>query len=68
MSGPRIIMKVYIVILNKLGFNNDQIYVIAKRMMNCAIGVCGHCMIHGKYTCLDGTVFRWDELKDDGDG
>jgi anaerobic sulfite reductase subunit B len=65
--GPPIMMKACIDILNQKGFNDDQIYVSAERMMNCAIGICGHCMIHGKYVCLDGPVFRWDELREDND-
>jgi NAD(P)H-flavin reductase len=46
------------------GFNPEQIYLGAERLMYCGIGKCGRCMIHGKYTCLDGAVFRYDELKD----
>ena len=50
-------------ILLKKGFNEDQIYISAERLMYCGIGKCGRCMIHGKYTCLDGAVFRYDELR-----
>lgn len=61
--GPPIMMKFVIKILQKQGFKDDQIWVSAERLMNCAIGLCGHCMIKGKYTCLDGPVFRYDEIK-----
>ena len=32
--------------------------------MYCATGTCCHCMIGSKFTCKDGPVFRWDELKE----
>ncbi|PIN69982.1 anaerobic sulfite reductase subunit B [Candidatus Woesearchaeota archaeon CG11_big_fil_rev_8_21_14_0_20_43_8] len=62
--GPPIMMDVVIKILKEKWFNDDQIFISAERLMHCALGLCGHCMIHGKYTCLDGPVFRWDELKE----
>jgi anaerobic sulfite reductase subunit B len=60
---PIMIEKTAEILLNK-GFNEDQIYISAERLMYCGIGKCGRCMIHGRYTCLDGAVFRFDELKD----
>lgn len=61
--GPPIMIKFVIQILKDKGFHKDQIFISAERLMNCGIGICGHCMIHGKYTCLDGPVFRYDELE-----
>jgi len=60
---PIMIEKTAEILLNK-GFKEDQIYISAERLMYCGIGKCGRCMIHGRYTCLDGAVFRFDELKD----
>jgi len=60
--GPPIMMKLTMDILKAKGFTEDQIFISTERLMNCALGVCGHCMIHGKYTCKDGPVFRYDEL------
>jgi len=62
--GPPIMMTKTIEILENKGFHNDQIFVSAERLMYCAFGLCCHCMIHGKFTCLDGPVFRYDEIKD----
>lgn len=62
--GPPVMIKFVIGVLKKRGFNDDQIYISAERHMKCGIGKCGHCMIHGKYTCKDGPVFRYDEVKD----
>jgi len=61
--GPPIMIDKTADILLKKGFNEDQIYISAERLMYCGIGKCGRCMIHGKYTCLDGAVFRYDELR-----
>jgi len=60
--GPPIMMNIAINHLKSKGFKEEQIYISAERLMNCALGVCGHCMINGKYTCMDGPVFRYDEV------
>ncbi|MFH1133427.1 MAG: FAD/NAD(P)-binding protein [Nanoarchaeota archaeon] len=62
--GPPIMMKTVIDELKRKGFHDDQIFISAERLMYCAVGVCCHCMIRGKYTCRDGPVFRYDEVKD----
>jgi NAD(P)H-flavin reductase len=62
--GPPVMINALIDILKNKGFQNEQIYLSTERLMHCALGVCGHCMIHGKYTCIDGPVFRYDELCD----
>ncbi len=62
--GPPIMIEKTAEILSKKGFKDEQIYISAERLMYCGMGKCGRCMIHGKYTCLDGAVFRYDELKD----
>ncbi|MBU1975221.1 MAG: FAD/NAD(P)-binding protein [Nanoarchaeota archaeon] len=62
--GPPIMIKFVVGILKDKGFNEDQIFVSAERMMQCGVGFCGHCMINGKYCCKDGPVFRYDEIKD----
>jgi len=60
--GPPMMMKICIDILKEKGFSEDQIYVSYERLMQCGLGVCGHCMIHGKYVCKDGPVFRYDQI------
>ncbi|MFH1072127.1 MAG: FAD/NAD(P)-binding protein [Nanoarchaeota archaeon] len=62
--GPPVMMRFTIDILKQKGFHDDQIYISAERLMYCALGICCHCMIHGKFTCLDGPVFRYDEIKE----
>ena len=60
--GPPVMMKFVIGILKDKGFHDDQIFISAERLMYCGIGACCHCMIHGKFTCIDGPVFRYDEI------
>ncbi len=62
--GPPIMMKYVIEVLKEKGFNDKQIFLSAERLMYCAMGVCCHCMIKGKFTCVDGPVFRYDEMKE----
>lgn len=64
MCGPPIMMTKTSAILEKKGFSKDQIWVSLERNMKCSHGKCGHCMVHGKYVCIDGPVFRYDEVKD----
>ena len=64
LCGPPIMMKAATTILQQKGFHEDQIFHSAERLMYCALGVCCHCMIRGKYTCIDGPVFRYDTIKD----
>ncbi|MCP3682425.1 MAG: hypothetical protein GY861_07005 [bacterium] len=65
--GPPIMIKFVVETLQKLGFEEDQIYVSLERMMQCGIGKCGHCLVGNKYVCKDGPVFSYKiakELKD----
>lgn len=60
--GPPVMIQKTVEIFKKKGFNDDQIFVSMERKMQCGIGVCGHCMIRGKYVCKDGPVIRYDEI------
>ncbi|MDO8480854.1 MAG: FAD/NAD(P)-binding protein [Nanoarchaeota archaeon] len=62
LCGPPVMMKASIDLLKQKGFQEDQIFISAERLMYCALGVCCHCMIRGKFTCVDGPVFRYDEI------
>jgi hypothetical protein len=35
-----------------------------ERLMYRGAGECCHCMIGGRYACVDGPVFRWDAIKE----
>ena len=62
LCGPPMMMKIAVDALKGKWFRDDQIYISMERLMDCGLGICGHCMIHGKYTCLDGPVFRYDDV------
>lgn len=62
--GPTPMMLAAVKALQEKGWHDDQIWVSHERHMKCATGMCGHCMIEGKYTCKDGPVFRWDWIKE----
>jgi len=64
LCGPPIMMKLAGQALLGKGLREDQVYVSEERLMYCATGTCCHCMIGSKFTCKDGPVFRWDELKE----
>lgn len=63
LCGPPKMMELAVSALRDKGFHNDQIFVSTERLMQCAVGKCGHCMIQEKYTCENGPVFRWDEIE-----
>ncbi|MCG8502153.1 MAG: FAD/NAD(P)-binding protein [Firmicutes bacterium] len=60
--GPPIMIKFVLEVLEKLGFDQKQIYTTLELKMKCGIGKCGRCNIGDKYVCKDGPVFRCDEL------
>jgi len=63
MCGPHVMMEKSIRILENKGFHDNKIWVSFERHMKCTTGKCGHCMINGMYVCIDGPVFRYDEVK-----
>jgi sulfite reductase subunit B len=62
--GPPMMIKFCIEKLLSKGIQEKNIYLSLERHMKCGIQKCGHCMIHDKYACKDGPVFRYDEMKD----
>ncbi len=60
--GPPIMIKYSLPILQKLGFQNEDIFTTLENRMKCGIGKCGHCMVGSNYVCKDGPVYRYDQL------
>lgn len=60
--GPEAMM--YYVVRSALarGLRTDQIWVSLERNMQCAVGLCGHCMLGPEFICRDGPVFRYDAV------
>ena len=61
--GPPAMMRLTIIELQKKGFRDENITVSYERKMCCGLGKCGHCRIGGKYVCIDGPVFPYNEAK-----
>jgi sulfhydrogenase subunit gamma (sulfur reductase) len=40
----------------------QRLVTTLERHMKCGIGKCGHCIVVDRYICMDGPVFRYDEL------
>jgi NAD(P)H-flavin reductase len=60
--GPPIMIKFVILMLNKLGFADDQMLMTLEAKMKCGIGKCGRCNMGEKFVCLDGPVFSYTEV------
>jgi NAD(P)H-flavin reductase len=64
LCGPPVMIRYAVETLLTLGFTKAQIYTTLEMRMKCGIGKCGRCNIGHKYVCLDGPVFRCDELEE----
>lgn len=62
--GPEVMMRFTALALMKRGVKAETIYVSMERNMKCGIGLCGHCQFGPLFTCKDGPVFRYDQIKD----
>jgi len=62
--GPPIMMKFVTFKLLELGFRPEDIYLSMEKNMSCGIGKCGHCRIGPYYSCKDGPVFTYQQIKD----
>jgi NAD(P)H-flavin reductase len=60
--GPPIMIKFVTISLGKLGFTLDQMWTTLEARMHCGIGKCGRCNLGEKLICVDGPVFRQDEV------
>jgi NAD(P)H-flavin reductase len=62
--GPEIMMRFTIAELQKLGVDDDRIFISMERNMKCAVGFCGHCQLGPAFICKDGPVFPYARMKD----
>jgi sulfhydrogenase subunit gamma (sulfur reductase) len=60
--GPPIMIRFVTLTLAKLGFSLDQMWTTLEARMHCGIGKCGRCNMGEKLICVDGPVFRQDEV------
>jgi len=62
--GPPIMIKLTLPVLDKLGFQPEQIYTTLENRMKCGLGKCGRCNVGKYFVCKDGPVFTLAQLKD----
>ncbi len=60
--GPPIMIHFVFLTLQKLGFTPRQMLTTLEARMHCGIGKCGRCNLGEKFICVDGPVFRQDEI------
>ncbi len=60
--GPPIMIKFTQPVLEKLGYQSNQIIMSLENRMKCGIGMCGRCNIGKELVCKDGPVFTLEEL------
>ncbi len=63
LCGPPIMYKFVLQKLQEKQFSEENIYMSLERRMHCGIGICQHCAIGSFYTCKDGPVFKYAEIK-----
>lgn len=61
--GPPVMYKFVMQELHEKGISDRNIIVSLERHMKCGVGKCGHCAMDHLYCCLDGPVFRLDQIR-----
>ena len=49
-------------LVEEFGLAPDRCLTTLERHMKCGVGKCGHCVVVDRYVCVDGPVWRYDEL------
>jgi NAD(P)H-flavin reductase len=62
--GPPIVIRLTQPILEKVGFEPENIILSLENRMKCGIGMCGRCNVGEKFVCKDGPVFSLAQLKE----
>ncbi|MBN1886982.1 MAG: hypothetical protein JW850_03295, partial [Thermoflexales bacterium] len=60
--GPPVMIHFVSLTLKKLGFGLEQMWTTLEARMHCGIGKCGRCNMGDKLICVDGPVFRQDQV------
>jgi len=60
--GPPIMIKFTFEALERLGFKQEQMITTLENRMKCGLGKCGRCNIGSTYVCIDGPVFKAEQL------
>ncbi len=60
--GPPVMIRFTQPVLDKLGYDHNNIINSLEKRMKCGIGICGRCNIGDQYVCKDGPVFTLNQL------
>ncbi len=63
LCGPPIMYKFVLQKVKEKRFKDEDIYLSLERRMHCGIGVCQHCAVGSHYTCKNGPVFQYSQIK-----
>jgi sulfhydrogenase subunit gamma (sulfur reductase) len=61
--GPPVMYRFVLMELLGKGIPESQIWLSLERRMKCGVGKCGHCQMEHIFTCQDGPVFSYVEIK-----
>ena len=61
--GPPVMFKFVVLEVLARRIPQKNIFCSLERRMKCGVGICGHCQANNVYTCLEGPVFRYGQLK-----
>jgi sulfhydrogenase subunit gamma (sulfur reductase) len=61
--GPPVMYRFVLAELLAKGLNEANIWLSLERRMRCGVGKCGHCQMNHIYTCLEGPVFTYSQIK-----
>jgi len=64
LCGPPVMYKFVLQKIKEKKFRDEDIYLSLERRMHCGVGVCQHCAVGGYYTCKNGPVFSYKQIKD----
>lgn len=62
--GPPLMIKAVSNKLVEMGMPKNKILTTLEMRMTCGVGKCGKCNIGHQYVCVDGPVFRMDQLSE----
>lgn len=60
--GPPVMIKFTAAEFIRMGVPEESIIVSMERRMSCGLGKCGHCKVGEYYVCVDGPVFRYNDV------
>jgi sulfhydrogenase subunit gamma (sulfur reductase) len=61
--GPPVMYRAVIKDLLAHKLTDGNVWLSFERQMKCGVGKCGHCQMHHIYTCQDGPIFSYAEVK-----